>query len=326
MPLTPIGPTTITAYQGQAVTLTPSATNGTSTLYPTGIGPIPPCFPEIGVSYNLDGQADRYFSASVLSSAVGSFPLTFAYVGQGTVTYTINVTAAVKVTSLNIAQGVQGTVYSGSGSSYIYKFAYATGFAATSAAVSGSLPPGISINATGIYGTPAKAGTYPLSIILTNANGSVTFQLTLTIVAVPHVTNATTSYSLIENAACKVPITTDVPTTSLTVDALPAGLSLVAGVVTGTPTATGTTVSTFTATNSAGSTTKAITFHVITTPNFTSQSIVYTQTGASFSFTPTCDDPSATIAITTALPSWLSFTAGALSGMPPSAQEKSAGS
>ncbi|MDB5089165.1 MAG: hypothetical protein JWR09_3159 [Mucilaginibacter sp.] len=115
--------------------------------------------------------------------------------------------------------------------------------------LSGSLSPGLTFNADGtITGTPAIGGSYPLSVKVTDANGSsVTQAFTLTVDLLPSIV---VGPQHIMNAQVNIPYTKAFKgyygygpySFFITPGALPAGMSFngATGVLSGTPTSTGT--------------------------------------------------------------------------------------
>lgn len=141
----------------------------------------------------------------------------------------------------------------------------------TSYSVSPALPAGLSIDAgTGaISGTPsAAAATAAYTITASNAGGSTTFPLSITVNAPATAPPSGLTYASPQSYTVGTAITALTPTVTGTVASyavapgLPAGLAIDAtsGVISGTPTApSAATPYTITATNAAGSTTFALT-------------------------------------------------------------------
>jgi len=130
------------------------------------------------------------------------------------------------------------------------------------------LPTGLGINSSGlISGTPAAAGISNITISATNANGTGSATLVLTIQQAPTFTNAPLSVPIAIGSAYNFSFTTTgspTPTFAVTAGGLPTGLSLSStGAITGTATQLGTYSGTVTATNSAGSASQNFTFTVV---------------------------------------------------------------
>jgi hypothetical protein len=157
--------------------------------------------------------------------------------------FTINIALTLTITTLNLPGGVLNVPYSqmvaGSGGTTPY----------TWSVTSGALPPGLQLNpATGVIaGTPTKTGPNLFLVTLTDAAG-LTAQQQLNIAIAPSATPPSiTSSNAFSGAAGTafsqtLTATGGVPpyTWSISSGALPAGLQLSGGVVSGTPTAAGT--------------------------------------------------------------------------------------
>lgn len=196
---------------------------------------------------------------------------------------------------------------------------------------SGPLPNGMSITAAGVLsGTPTQSGTFPITVQAQDANGQTGTQNYTLKVLVPSLTvspaslpagTAGTAYSQTLSASGGV----SPYSYAVTAGALPAGISLTAGTLAGTPTVTGTFNFTVTATDSTGGTPATGIANyalVIAAPTITLApaslpagqfDVAYNQT-----ITATGGTASYTYAVTGgALPSGLSLSsAGALSGTP----------
>jgi hypothetical protein len=200
--------------------------------------------------------------------------------GAGTATLTVTTNAVVPViTSSNSASG---TVES----SFSYQITASnnpTSFGAT------GLPAGLSINtATGlISGTPSAAATTPVTMTATNAAGTSTATLTLTInPAAPAITSSGRASATIGSAFSYQIAATNNPT-SFGATGLPAGLSIntATGLISGTPTTPGTTPLTLSATNAAGTGTATVTLTVNpAAPAITSSSTAGGTVGSVFSY------------------------------------------
>ena len=145
----------------------------------------------------------------------------------------------------------------------------ATGSTPITFAVSG-LPGGLTVNATTglVGGTATASGNFGVTLTATNAFGSNTRTLDVTVLEPPTITSALTatasvgvpfSYSIIANGA---------PPITLGTSGLPAGLSCSGAVISGTPTAAGTSGITLTASHpSAGTDTRTLTLTVGPSPD-----------------------------------------------------------
>ena len=128
----------------------------------------------------------------------------------------------------------------------------------TSYSVSGTLPAGLSLNATSglISGTPSAAGNASVTVSATNAGGSGNQSLTLRILAqVPAITSAATANGTVGSAFSHQITANNNPISYSVSGTLPAGLSLNAtsGLISGTPSEAGNASVTVSATNAGGS-------------------------------------------------------------------------
>jgi hypothetical protein len=194
----------------------------------------------------ITGTPSAVGSTSVLLGATNGS-------GTGNATLTITVAAAGTAPVINnsplTAAGTTGTPFS---------FAITAAGSPTSYSTS-PLPAGLTLApSTGIVtGTPTTAGSLAVVISATNAYGTGSATVTVTIAAAgvaPTITNNTPNAAATVGAPFSFTITAAGSPTTYTASPLPAGLSIVAatGVITGTPTSSGTTVVTLGATNSSG--------------------------------------------------------------------------
>jgi GH18 family chitinase len=136
------------------------------------------------------------------------------------------------------------------------------------------LPAGLIVNATSgtISGTPTAAATSAVTLRATNAAGSSTKALTITVAAAPVVTapviSSAATVSGTVGTAFSYQIVTSGSPTSYSATGLPAGLTVNAtsGVISGTPTVAATSTVTLAATNAGGSATKVLTITVVAAP------------------------------------------------------------
>jgi hypothetical protein len=153
--------------------------------------------------------------------------------------FTINITLSLTITSTPLPGGVVGVPYSqtlaGSGGATPYTWSIS----------SGTLPPGLQLNsATGVIsGTPASNGPNVFFVTLTDATG-LTAQQQQNISIVPPVSITTGNLSAPYNTPFLQALTATggAPpyTWSISAGALPVGLALNNGVISGTPTTPGT--------------------------------------------------------------------------------------
>lgn len=135
--------------------------------------------------------------------------------------------------------------------------------------VSGSLPPGLTLNtATGlISGTPTAGGSFPVTVGATNGVGTGTQALTITVSLVtPVVTSAATASGSTGQAFSYQITATNLPSSYGVTGTLPSGLTLnpATGLISGTPAAAagGLFTVTVSATNTAGTGTKSVTLTI----------------------------------------------------------------
>ena len=181
-----------------------------------------------------------------------------------------------------ITSASTATVIQGKASSFQINATNApTSYAAT------GLPAGLSINTgTGlISGTPKDAGKSAVTISATNANGTTTARLVITIAGVPVVTSAKTA-SATQNKAFSYQIVASNSPTSFSVSGLPTGLALNAstGLISGTPKNVGTATVTINASNAAGTGSARLTITIQAVPVITSATTATATQGEPFSY------------------------------------------
>ncbi|MFM7021469.1 MAG: putative Ig domain-containing protein, partial [Flavobacteriales bacterium] len=128
------------------------------------------------------------------------------------------------------------------------------------------LPAGLSVNTTTgiISGTPTAAGSSTVTLSATNAGGTGTKTLTITVnPAAPVISSAATATGTV-GTAFTYNITASNTPTSYNASGLPAGLSVntTTGVISGTPTAAGSSTVTLSATNAGGTGSATLTITV----------------------------------------------------------------
>jgi outer membrane protein OmpA-like peptidoglycan-associated protein len=199
----------------------------------------------------------------------------------------------------------------------------------TYAVTSGSLPAGVSLDAsTGdITGTPTTAGSYSFELTASNSAGSVTHTVSGTVNAAPSWSDTSLSEVVKDNAYSDGVSAdgTPAPTYSVTSGSLPAGLSLDAatGAITGVPTGTGSYSFEVTATNAEGSSSQSFSGTISETPDWTDSTlgVFYMNVGYSDGLTAS-GVPSPSYAVTSgSLPAGVSLdlATGAITGTPTTA-------
>jgi hypothetical protein len=277
---------------------------------------------------------------------VGALPagLTFVDLGNGsallsgtptaTGTTTLTVTAANGITpnatqSLTVIVGQGPAITSAASATATVGTAFTftvttTGYPAPSLGESGALPAGLIFTDNGngtatISGTPTAAGASTLSLIATNATGTVTQTYGLTVTAAPvapKFTSAGSATGVVGTAFSFTVTTTGSPTAAITeTGTLPTGVLFTnkgdgTATITGTPTTAGTSTLTLTAKNASGTATATLSIVIGTATKFTSSASTSDTVGKALNFTvTTTGSPTATLAETGALPAGLTFKA-----------------
>ncbi|MFT3681093.1 MAG: carbohydrate-binding protein [Ferruginibacter sp.] len=189
-------------------------------------------------------------------TAAGSFNAVISATnagGTGTknITITINPAAPI-VSSPATASGTTGTAFS---------YTITAGNNPTSFGATG-LPTGLNVNtATGVIsGTPTTAGSFSSTVSATNAGGTGTKVVAITISPAAPVVSGPATASGTAGTAFTYTITASNNPTSFGATGLPTGLNVNAstGIISGTPTTAGTYNTTVSATNTAGTGTKVV--------------------------------------------------------------------
>jgi uncharacterized protein YhjY with autotransporter beta-barrel domain len=269
-------------------------------------------------SFNYTSNASAYSATdSFTYQATGPCGATS---GSVTVNISISVPPAPVITSALTASGSTGNAFS--------TYTLTANNLPTTINATG-LPPGLNFNsATGdITGTPTASGTYNVTLTATNAQGTDTKTLVITIsLTAPSITSVLTA-----SGATSVVfggytiVATNSPTSFSAADPLfplPPGLSInnATGVISGTPTLTGTFNTKISATNATATDTKTLVFTIsLSATAITSANTASGSTGAAFSYTITASNlPTSFNA--TGLPPGLGVNAatGAITGTPTS--------
>ncbi len=252
-------PTIATGSVGTPITPYGIDATGTPTVFSaTGL----PAGLSINSIGTITGTPTTIGTSLVTITAGNAFGTTTA-----TLTFTIAASTVVPVVSSpTTAPGTSGTPFS-----YVVVAAPTpTSYSAT------GLPAGLVINSTTgvITGTPTVSGTFNVTVTTTNANGSSSFNLAITIAgatAVPILTSPTTASATAGTPFVTYLIAATGLPTSYAATGLPPGLTVntLTGAITGTPTSPGNYAVTITATNSLGTSTATLTISV--GPNLSSR-------------------------------------------------------
>lgn len=260
------------------------------------------------------------FNEGVLSGTPtqdGVYPISFDAgngVGSDAVqSFTLTVDSAPSITSANNATFTDGTT----GSFTVT----ANGTPSPSISETGALPAGVTFNpATGVLsGNPTATGTFTVSFTAANTIGFSTQTFTLTANSKPAITSASKA-TFTQGTAGSFTVTATgfpAPTISET-GALPAGVTLSGGALSGTPTQNGVYAITLTASNGVGTgATQSFTLTVNGPPAFTSATSTQFTQGQAGTFTVTSSGtPAPAITEWGNMPNGVTFVKGVLSGTP----------
>jgi len=307
--------TSASGTAGQAFTYQIAASNSPTSYNAT---PLPAGLSVSTSTGAITGTPTTAGSTNVTISATNA-----SGTGSATLTITISSSGGAGAPAITSATSASGTT----GQAFTYQIAASnspTSYNAT------PLPAGLSVStSTGaITGTPTTAGSTNVTLSATNASGTGSATLAITINSsasgAPVITSATTSNGNV-GLAFRYQIVASNSPTSYNATPLPAGLSVSSstGAITGTPTTAGTTNVTISATNASGtgSTNLAIT---ITSggggggaaPAITSATTATGAVGTAFSYTITATN-SPTKYAASGLPAGLSLDKnGNISGTP----------
>jgi outer membrane protein assembly factor BamB len=201
-------------------------TTGTPTAAITEAGGLPG-----GVTFTDNGNGTATIAGPPAAGTEGGYPITIN-AGNGispaasqSFTLTVNGAGPSFTADSPGTSTVVGTAYTA------YTFAATGDPAPTFAVVSGSLPPGLTLNsATGaLSGTPTTAGTYPFTVQAANGvvPAAVSPTITITVDAAPAITSAASASATATVALNFTVTTTGTPTPALSVTSgsLPGGVS-----------------------------------------------------------------------------------------------------
>ena len=266
-------------------------------------------------------------NAGVISgtpTAAGTFSFSVQVTDSASLTATanlsINIAPVPSITTTSLPPGKVGTAYSqtlaasGGIPPYIWTI------------TNGSLPGGLALNAGIISGTPTTTGTFSCTIQVSDSvNVTSAAILSISITTAPTITTTTLSggevgvaYSQTLAASGGV----SPYTWSITSGALPAGLTLNAGAITGAPTTAGAFSFALQVTDSSNTVSTAnLSINIATVPIITTTSLPSGKVGTAYSQTLTASGGISPYnwAITGSLPGGLALNAGVISGTPAAA-------
>jgi large repetitive protein len=259
-------------------------------------------------------------------ATAGSFSFTVQLTDSAGATTSANLSITIQrvtpiITTANLPAGKTGVAYSQSLAATDGVGPY------TWAITDGALPAGLVLNAGVIAGTPTAVGTFNFTVQVTDSAGSTAKgALSINIQSAPVITTTT-----LPGGETGVPYAQMLAATggtapytfTMTAGALPAGLTLNAAAVSGTPTATGTFNFTVQAVDGAGLTTTAnITLVIAGPPSVTTSSLPAGKVGTAYSQALAVSggvSPYTWSIIAGSLPGGLTLSAGTITGTPTTA-------
>jgi sugar lactone lactonase YvrE len=315
---------TLTINQSPAVTSTAATTLTVGSLGSftvTASGFPAPTFSETGaLPAGVTFSPAGVFSGTPAANTGGSYPITITAsnsVGSNaTQSFALTINQAPAVTSAGVAIFTVGSP----GSFTVT----ASGFPGPTFSESEALPGGVTFAAGVLSGTPAPntAGNYNITITASNGVGSnATQSFALTVAQNLAITSAAATTFTVGSSGSFTVTTSGFPGPAFSeTGALPAGVTLSAGVLSGTPAANtaGNYNITITASNAVGpNATQSFTLTINQAPIVTSAVGTTFTVGSLGSFKVTASGfPASTFSETGALPAGVTFAAGVLSGIP----------
>jgi hypothetical protein len=286
-------------------------------------------------SYSVTGTLPAGISASTSTGLISGTPTNSGVftvtvhatnaggTGNGALVITIGVPIpnAPVVTSASTATGTTGSAFT---------YSIVATLSPTSYGVTGTLPSGVSINTgTGVIsGVPTASGIFTLTVHATNAGGTGSSALVITINApvpnAPAITSAGTT-SGTKGTAFSYSITaSNIPTSYSVTGTLPAGVTIssTTGVISGTPGNSGVFNVTINATNAGGTGSRALAISIFGqtagAPVISSAGSAAGTSGASFSYSITGSNSPTGYSVNGTLPTGLSLNSstGAITGSP----------
>ncbi|MHB1784308.1 MAG: beta strand repeat-containing protein, partial [Acidimicrobiales bacterium] len=310
------GPTSATFTVGTAGSFE-IATAGTPTPTLSETGALPS-----GLSFTAGSGGTATIGGTAAPGTGGTYQVAVTASSSGgssTSDVTVTVEQAPTITSASSTAFTEG-----SGSAFQVT---GTGFPAATYTESGTLPTGVSLAPDGqLSGVPTSAGTFPVTVTATNAGGSTTQTLTVSVDSPATLTGGASTTFVVGQSSSATFTAGGTPTSTLTeAGTLPSGLTFTdngdgTATISGTP-ATGAAGSydvAVTASNAVSSSTFSAVLVVEESPSITTAQDVDLSVGAPSTFQiGATGTPAPTFTETGALPSGLALSsAGLLSGTP----------